>query len=460
MANTNALGSGIDVNGIVSALMDVEKIPLSRMGKSKAACETQLNNYVSLNGLVNNLMGSVSNLTKIFNTNALTAQSSDETVLSAAISGNGASPGNYALVVSQLAAANQIASSPFATKDSALNIGDSFVIATGSNTFTVSLASTDTLENIRDHINISLDNQGVSASILSTTASDGVTPEYRLLLTSKQTGTAQAINLSGGALTDLGLNNVMTAAADAQFTFNGLQVVRGVNTVSDLLDGITLTLNAANSNATLTISPNASNQAANVQQGLASVIDAYNAAIDLINKNQSSRHTRDYSYAQIKSQLQNIMQQSLGSGAIQTWLDMGIQSAPSSNIINSEGTSYVSTGKLEINSSVLETAISQNYLSIVSYFTSQNGFINALQTTVDGMTDDDTGMLLSQEKAVKQQERIIDQRMEREQSRLELVKEHLLKQYSALDVYVQHYQQISHFLEQQIESMNYIHSSH
>jgi flagellar hook-associated protein 2 len=429
----NPLSSGIDVNGIVSALMDVEKISLGRMEKSKSLCDWQLNNYTHLNGLLKRFTESVDDINTILNNTALQANSSDDAVISAAVSGKSAAVGSYNVVVKQLAAANQIASAPFAAKDTALNFTDSLTIQTGTENFTLSIASNDTLETIRNNINISANNKSVNASILSTTARDGITAEFRLILTSKQTGASQAINLSGSGLEDLSLTNEISLAQDAVLTFDGFEVVRSVNTFADLVDGITISLNSVN-NATLNILPDNNNKIANIKKGISSAIDNYNAIIDLIDKNQSTKSLRDNTYAVIKSQLTN---------TIKTWLDFGVKTAPSSKLLNDDGIEYVTTGKLVFDDKFFD-------LDRIS-------FIPNLQEIVTNITKDD-GIISSGEKLVKQQESTIEKRINHEQLRLDLVKERLIKQYAALDSFVQHYQQISGFLDRQIEAMNHIYS--
>ena len=86
------------------------------------------------------------------------------------------------------------------------------------------------------------------------------------------------------------------------------------------------------------------------------------------------------------------------------------------------------------------------------FFTSSDGFIKKMQGVVDnlGLAG---GPILTRENNITNQESIVDQRIVREDARLENTKKNLMKQYSALDLFIQHYQQIGNFLEQQIDSL-------
>lgn len=131
-------------------------------------------------------------------------------------------------------------------------------VATGSGTMSLSISglsfdinytSSTTLEDLKNSIN---DTAGarVSASILQVGSGD-----YRLVLTSKETGADQAISISdstGGSLGSQllsydattnpdGMQNIQ-AASDASFKYNGITLTRSSNTVDDIITGVTINL--------------------------------------------------------------------------------------------------------------------------------------------------------------------------------------------------------------------------
>ena len=114
----------------------------------------------------------------------------------------------------------------------------------------IEVTATDTLNSIASKINSTAD-VGVNAAIVK--IADG---EYRMTLTSKQTGAANAIQVTDddGILANLGFlddsgefANLIQEAADATIKVNGLTVNRASNTIDDVIPGVKLTLKKAGS---------------------------------------------------------------------------------------------------------------------------------------------------------------------------------------------------------------------
>lgn len=449
---TNTIGNSIDVNAIVSSYMEVEKLRVSRLEKTRSEYEFQLANYDQFGALLKTFSQAVDNINTVINTNSYKISSSNNAVLNAVLTGNNVSPSQYVVNVTQLAQAQQIASSVFTAADSALGLTDSLDIQLGGNSFSLAISADDSLETIRDNINKSANNLGLTATILSTTSNTG-TAEYRLLLTSSQTGIANQMQISGSALTSLGLSNETKAAQDAIFTFDGFPVTRSSNTVSDLLDGITFTLNAA-STATIDIAADNANRNDNITNAIHSLVDSYNALIDVIDKNQSSKILRDSTYSTIKLSLQNTMTRLLGTGSVQNLFDLGVKTAESHPSYNDEGVEYVSTGRLIIDGSALSAALYNNYDDIKTFFTNtSNGLVAQFRDTLYEINKPG-GNVSIREQTIKEQESRIDNKISWEESRLDFVREKLIQQYSALNLFIQHYQQISSFLEQQLNQLD------
>lgn len=452
MANINSVSNGIDVNAIVASYMEVEKLRVSRLEKTRAEHEYQLAGYDQFNALLKKFSQTVDNIGSVINTNSWKISSSNDAVLSTVLTGNNVSPSQYTVNVTQLAQAQQIASSAFSTDNGALGLTDTLTIQTGSGNFSQAISASDSLETIRDNINKSTNNPGVTATILATTSNTG-TAEYRLILSSSQTGIANEMQLGGSALTSLGLTNEIKAAQDALFSFNGFDVTRSSNTVSDLLDGITFTLNAANSTAIITIAADNANKNDNIKNAVHTLVDAYNSLIDIIDKNQSTKILRDSTYSAVKLNLQNTMGRMLGTGSVQNLFDLGVKTAESHPSYNADGVEYVSTGKLIIDDDVLSATLYNKYEDTRSFFTNaSSGFVTQFKDALYEITKSG-GNISNREQTIKEQESRIDHKISWEESRLDFVKDKLIQQYSALNLFIQHYQQISNFLEQQLNQL-------
>jgi flagellar hook-associated protein 2 len=217
----------------------------------------------TIKGLVSGFQTAVQNLSTSLQANSAT--SSNTSVLSATAS-SAAAAGTYSFNITTLAQAQRLAAAGQTSDTTAISTGASTVTFTVGTTSTdVTIAAGATLQDIRAAINTA--NIGVTATIVN----DGSGTPYRLSLSADNEGTSNAISSitvqTGGdaAVNDLLAYNPTTnapapavpmtqtlAAANADFTVNGIHIIKSSNTITDAIQGVTLTL-TNNSTATLTI---------------------------------------------------------------------------------------------------------------------------------------------------------------------------------------------------------------
>jgi flagellar hook-associated protein 2 len=263
-SNSSVGTSSIDVAAIVEQLMTVENKPLERI---KTQIE-QKKLVISDLGTIKSKVATFQDALKVFQTpstfNNSAASSSDATVVSATAS-NGAIKGNHSVTVTSLATATRNSVSGYASSTALATVdatnGFAITVAgvtyntNGSKTQTVSgvatttanavavLGATPTITDLKSWINGLGVN--VSASVVETTSSSN----WALMIQGTQTGSANAISFTGltglsGAPAAL-INAEVTAAANASFAVNGTTFSRASNTVTDVIDGLTLSLNKA-----------------------------------------------------------------------------------------------------------------------------------------------------------------------------------------------------------------------
>ena len=106
---THAVGSsGLDVSGIVSQLMAVEKKPLTALARKEASFQAKLSAYGSIKGAVGSFQSAVSGLSNAAKFQALKATPSDSTIFTTTASSI-AVAGTYALDVTKLAQSQKLA---------------------------------------------------------------------------------------------------------------------------------------------------------------------------------------------------------------------------------------------------------------------------------------------------------------------------------------------------------------
>lgn len=191
----SGIGSGIDVDSIVTQLIQIEAIPLGRMQRQQVTLQAKQQLYsqfrASLVGL--NAAASALNSASTFNPIKASSSKSEVATISA---GSTATAGTYELAVSKLAQSQKVSSSAQASTTDPLGNNGSFVL----NGKAIAVAASDTLAIVAAKINES--GAGVTASLLN-----GGTGSAYLTLTSTTGGAQGAIqmaDLSGTTLSSLG----------------------------------------------------------------------------------------------------------------------------------------------------------------------------------------------------------------------------------------------------------------
>lgn len=300
------IGSNLDVNGIVSKLMQVESQPLTSLQQKEAAYTSELSAFGTLSGALSSFQSSLAGLdASKFKT--LNATSSDTDILTATTAKD-AVKGSYKVNITQLAQAQTIATAGQASTTATIGTGAattltfSFGTISGgtlanglysgatftqdadqaTHTLTIN-SSNNSLQGIRDAINNA--GMGVTATIVS----DGSATPNRLVLTSDKTGAKSSMKISVAG--DPALQNLLgyepdgtqnlsqsSAAQSAALTVNGVAITSATNTIEGAIQGVTLTA-ADVGNSTLSVSADTSG----IKTGLNAFIKAYNDLNTTIN---------------------------------------------------------------------------------------------------------------------------------------------------------------------------------
>ena len=254
------IGSGLDVGSIISQLMAIERAPKDKLASEATKTQTQISEVGKITSAMSKLRDLASKLSSSTFWQQTTATSSNDAAVSVTSSST-AAVSSYSVSVGQLAKSQSLVGSTTFTSATAfvgtgtlnLDMGSwdatqtSFSPTVPAAGASLTIEATDTVESLRDKINAA--GIGVTASIL--TDSTGA----RLVMRSKETGAVNGFAVSvTGATGDLGslaypatgpkvatLNN---PASNASATINGLVVTSASNQLANVLDGVSLKLNA------------------------------------------------------------------------------------------------------------------------------------------------------------------------------------------------------------------------
>jgi len=224
LSTATGLISGINFNEAISQLVEIESRPITLLQTRKANLQTVSAELSTLSVRLSPLRTASSNLSSLsnFNLNTVSVGSttSGVTLLSASADST-AVAGTTQVKVNQLAKANSIAAQGF-VDDNITAVASAtgtftFKVGTAGAANSISVTSSTTLVQLRDAINSA--NSSVSASILDD--GSGSNP-FRLVLTAKQSGSANNINITSNPTTlDFTNKKVEAAFAKATNSYSG-----------------------------------------------------------------------------------------------------------------------------------------------------------------------------------------------------------------------------------------------
>ncbi len=446
--STISASSNIDVNGIVSQLMQIERRPLQSIQNTLSGIQTRLSAFGKLQSGLSAFQDAARALTRTDTWGAAKASSSDEAAMTAT-AGSGAIPGGYSIEVSQLAQRQTIATGAYA--DGAAVIGGGTLrIRMGSLNaegtafsadperaeVSIAIAPGASLSDVRNAINAA--GPGVTASLVA----DG--SGQRLMLRSAETGAAQAFSIAAdsdgsGGLSALTFDPAAGAPAsgsmirtqsaqDALVTVNGLQVTAKGNRLEGVVENVTIELKRV---TTAPVEITVASDAASMRGSLDAFVKAYND----VNK-QIADQTRydpatktagplqgNQTALRVQQQLREILRSTAGTG--------------SPNSLNALGIELQRDGSLAITGNKLDAALAspgavKSFFAATGATPGDAGLAQRLITKLGDLLSGD-GALPGATDSLKSRQRSAEQQQERINSRLTDIEKRLVRQYTALD---------------------------
>jgi len=199
----SGLASGLDTTSIISQLTTTAQVPIKTLNTQITGYNSQITDWQTVNTNLAALQTAVTSLSSLATTNVPTAASSNPAAATIT-SQVGATLGSHSLSISQLAQAQEVVSASQSSGTTALGLAGSFTL----NGKTVQINSSDALQDVAGKINAA--GAGVTANVVNVGTND-----YRLTLSSTQTGTINSIaaaDTGGTVLSSLGVIQTGTGA--------------------------------------------------------------------------------------------------------------------------------------------------------------------------------------------------------------------------------------------------------
>ena len=443
------LGSGLDINSIVSQLVAIERQPIDKLKSAASSIQTKISAYGQVNSLLSAVEDAANKLAQASLWTSTTALSSDTTAANASSSGT-AAPGVYQVEVTQLAKAHQVRSAAFTSSTTALGSAGTLKLAVAGATATdVTFTATDTVETLRDKINAA--GAGVTANIVTGTIG-GVSGAY-LMLRSNTTGAANTISTTGstGLPAQLSTLTQMQAAQDAQVKVDGVTISASTNTVTDAPTGVTLTLaNVSASPFNITVSADSDGQ----RKAIDSFISAYNALNSyLVDQTKYDENTKkgaplqgDSGALSVRAQMRNALRETnTASSVYQT--------------LSAIGFSMDTTGALSVKDATINDALakpaelSKLFANVTASGTTTRGLALRIRDVADNLTAS-SGIVTSRTEGLRSRLKRNETDQANIEDRVERTRKRLLQQYGSLDTRMSQLNGLSSYVSQQIAAFN------
>lgn len=463
MPAVTGLGSGLDIEGLVSGLIEAESTPqLSIFAQRTEKASLVLSGLGEISSNLASLQTATKSLSSADTFTAVTSSSSAPTYATVSAAA-GAAAGSYDLEVTTLAASQSLVSGSFAATTTEIGTG-TLTITLGTPTYNVSPADTTTyasfaadssesaitvniasgegsLAEVRDAINAATDK--VIASIVK----NGV--NYQLLLSPTESGLDNSISISvadgsdadntdNAGLSQLAFNSSAAnlsqtkAASNAQFSLNGISLVSESNIIKDVIDGVDITLlQQTTSPVVLSLLEDTTF----TLNAVTAFIDAYNAYVE-----KSSELTAYTSSTGTAGPLLGDFTARALSDQIRAQLSATIASATGTYSSLSEiGVEVQTGGKLKLNTTTFQAAMAADPTSVQAIFVDRTnsgstliGFASSMDTLLESFTSS-TGSIADRTSSIQDQIEDIASKQTAFLSRMDGVEARYRSQFNALD---------------------------
>jgi flagellar hook-associated protein 2 len=461
------IGSGLDVQSIVTQLVALERAPLRQLQTQATSFQTKLSTYGTIKSQVAAFGEAAGKLSTPAGWNAVTATSSNVSAISVTAAA-GAPATSFTMEVSQLARAQSTASSAVATGTGAGSgsmtielgqwAGASFTPGTATPVSVTINPGADTLSEIASAINQA--DAGVTATVLRDASGE------RLLMRSRDTGEANGFRITvadddGNNSDGAGLSRLAFDAANpagqtlsqsgqnALATVNNVAINSASNRLTDTLPGMNIQLLQE---TTLPVEIDVSSDLEAIKANVQAFVDSYNtlsATLSSATRYDAGTRTAgalqgDATAIGLQNALRGMMRSVTGSTPFERLVDVGIE--------------MKTGGQLSVQTAKLDEALSnlnglKSLFNITTGDVSTEGFgLKAKRfadglLAVDGLVSNKTaGIQKSIDRNGREQERVND--------RAARVEARLLQQYNAMDARVGQLNGLSAFVSQQITLWN------
>ncbi|PIT74812.1 flagellar filament capping protein FliD [Limnohabitans sp. G3-2] len=366
IVNTLGAGSGIDVKGLAQSLVDAEKTPKKeRIDTKITQTEAKITGYGAVKFALSELKTAFGKLNDASDFSSIKPSNTQSNALGITASST-AEAGSYNIEILQTALMQRTGSSTFADRATPLNVISPDTTGTA---FSLNL----TIGGV-DKGDISVVNPTPAGMVSAINGAKlGVTAQlintgngYNVVI-SGETGASKAFSLTskdsnGVAVPGVSFTNHLQTATDASLKINGLTVSRSSNTVTDVIDGVTLDLYA---NTTGSARVDLNRDTASIKDNVKGLVTAYNdfeETLKILGDRDSE--VEEFGGALAGESLLQSVRAQVRAMITDTSSTAGTTIQAARNV----GLSMDRNGQLTLDESKLDTALQNNFAEVSTMF--------------------------------------------------------------------------------------------
>ncbi len=459
MASTtvNGVGSGIDIQGIVKALVDADRAPKqTQINTQSQKATTQLSSIGKIQSALDAFRGAIKSMTDDNSFSGLTGTSSNEKVATMTTA-QGAANGSFNLVVNKLAQPSKLSTVTLAGGASTVvnkgTAATTLTISQSGKKFDLSVAPGATLQQVRDSINTQFGTVGLSANIVTDSTGS------RMVLTSTTGGVGSDLTLSGNSGIDTGYT-VIDTPQNAEYTIDNVAYTSKTNNISEAVSGVSIKLLSVSPpvdtkdpdgpKAITTISVTTSTAA--LKSGVKGFVDSYNALLKAMNaetkvtkdaagNSVSATLTGDANMRSLQSALRAEFNALSGNGTIKSLAQFGI------------GTDS-GTGLLTMDDKTFDKVALTNSADINSMFSGKTGLLARMTNATEGYAKATTGIFATRTTALSDSLKTLSKDQADLDAHVADLQASLVRKYASMDSLVAQLRQQSNNIMGTLNALN------
>ncbi|MDD1783277.1 flagellar filament capping protein FliD [Enterovibrio sp. ZSDZ35] len=433
--SATGLGSGMDITSMVNKIVEAERAPKQeRIVKNMNDVETNISAYGRLKTSLNTMKDLMYDFRRDNTFAARSTVSSNEETVSASAT-HLAATGVYSIDVQQLAQSHKLVSEgldadeDFGAGQLTLNLGGR------SATIDIEQDKSSLLDIVRT-INAHPSNPGIQASVINDDSG------ARLIFSGDKTGEKNQISIGVAALPGSPLEalaydpvsptnnmNEMQVAKDARILIDGLASVSSdSNSFSDAIRGVDISVSKLTTVESGPVTVKVDEDRATVKAAMEEFVDAYNAFYQVTkalskydpDTQQGGPLIGDTVIRSAVSQMRTLFTTPIegASDSLKTLSELGIATTME--------------GRLEINHSMMDRQLKQNFSALEGFFGGNQGFARKIEEVVQNFTGAG-GAIRNRESSLGEQRTRLQDEQEKLDRRMEDLENRTLKQFSAMD---------------------------